>query len=234
MPYLLKNGVRSIDLAIVTHLHDDHYLGIAQLAKNMKIQKFGTYEANRFREQEILSDTNLKKQNMLYLSGGDRIQIEKDIWIDVLYPEDHSDEVYKELISEETDENKSSLFLKLHYKGLTVLMTGDLGTDGEQEIMNAYRDHPEMLTADVLKIGHHGSRYSTSDEFLEAVDPEVAVFQVGKNNFGHPHPTIIDKCTKKGIIIYRNDKNGAIIFTYDENQWNIDSMIFQHKFCQRR
>ena len=228
LPYLLKNGVRSIDLAIVTHLHDDHYLGIQQLSKNMEIKKFGTYEVNRFSEQKILEDTGLQKQNMFYLAGGDRIRIEKDIWIDVLYPPEQSEEDYQELLQEEKDENKSSLFLKLNYKGLTVMMTGDLGTDGEQEIINAYRDHPEVLSADILKIGHHGSRYSTSDEFLEAVDPEVAVFQVGKNNFGHPHPTIIDKCAKKGIIIYRNDLNGAIIFKYDENLWNIDSMIFRN------
>ncbi|MEL7658251.1 MAG: MBL fold metallo-hydrolase, partial [Bacillota bacterium] len=228
LPYLLKNGVKSIDLAVVTHLHDDHYLGITQLSKNMKIKKLGTYEANMFREQEILTETNLKKENMLYLTGGDRIRIEKDIWIDVLYPEEHSEDEYKELILEEKDENRSSLFLKLYYKGLTVLMTGDLGVEGEQEIMEAYGDQPEMLSVDVLKVGHHGSRYSTSDTFLDAVDPEVAIFQVGKNNFGHPHPTIIDKCAKKGIIIYRNDKDGAIIFKYDENEeqtWHIKVLL---------
>ena len=230
LPYLLKNGVRSIDLAIVTHLHDDHYLGLTQLAKEMEIKKLGTYEANRLREDEVLSETKLDKENMLYLTGGDRIQIEKDIWIDVLYPEEHSEEEYKELISEESDENRSSLFMKVSYKGLTVLMTGDLGAEGEGEILKQYKNNLAALDVDILKIGHHGSRYSTGDEFLNVVSPKAAVFQVGKNNFGHPHPTIIEKCSKKDIMIYRNDKNGAIIFTHRKNQWDVDSMISWKKY----
>jgi competence protein ComEC len=217
--------VRSVDLAVATHLHDDHYLGLKELAGKMKIRQFGTYEVNRLREQKILADNGLKKQNMLYLTEGDRVRIGKDIWIDVLYPAEHTDEEYEKLLLEEENENSSSLILKVHYKSLTILMTGDLGLEGEQEIMDYYEDNPEVLNADVLKIGHHGSRYSTGDSFLDAVSPKVAVFQVGKNNFGHPHPSVIDKCAKKGIIVYRNDLNGAIFFTYDENLWNVGSMI---------
>jgi len=225
LPYLLKNGVKKIDLAIVTHLHDDHYLGIEQLARKMEIKKLGIYEANRLREPELLAETGLRKQDMLYLNKGDRIRIEKDVWIDVLYPEEHSVEEYETLLLEEKDENRSSLIVKIYYRGLTVLMTGDLGLEGEQEIMRNYEKNQVVLAADVLKVGHHGSKYSTGDEFLNVVDPKIAVFQVGKNNFGHPHPSVIDKCAKKGIIVYRNDLIGAIIFTYDENLWNIGSMI---------
>lgn len=229
LPYLLKNGVDSIDLAFVTHLHNDHYLGIAQLARNMRIRQLGVYELNALREQELTYDTGLEEQELLYLASGDRIQIEKDIWIDVLYPEEKPREEYVSLLLDQKDENNSCLFMKLHYKGLTVLMTGDIGMEGEQEILNMYRKHPELLDADILKAGHHGSRFSTGDDFLEAVDPEMVVFQVGKNNFGHPHPSVIEKCTKKGIMIYRNDLNGAIMITYNENIWNADSMIKRKK-----
>lgn len=225
LPYLLKSGVDSVDLAIVTHLHDDHYLGIKELAENFEIKKFGTYEANRLREKEIMVDTGLDKSEMLYLVEGDRIKIEKDIWIDVLYPRECEEKEYEELIQEEKDENLSSLFLKVNYKGLTVLMTGDLGVDGENQIMSFYQERPEVLEADILKVGHHGSRYSTGDLFLAAVSPKIAVFQVGKNNFGHPHPTIIEKCKKKGIIIYRNDLNGAIIFEEEDQQWHIKVLL---------
>ncbi|HYE68588.1 MAG TPA: ComEC/Rec2 family competence protein, partial [Anaerovoracaceae bacterium] len=221
LPYLLKNGVKSIDLAIVTHLHDDHYLGIKQLAGKMEIKNLGIYEANRLQEAEILAETGLNKQDILYLTKGDRIRIEKDIWVDILYPEEHTAEDYEKLILEEEDENRSSLILKINYRGLSVLMTGDLGLEGEQEIMRDYEENPIVLATDVLKIGHHGSKYSTGDEFLDAVHPKIAVFQVGKNNFGHPHPSVIDKCAKKGIIIYRNDLNGAIIFTHEVKQWNV-------------
>jgi competence protein ComEC len=104
-------------------------------------------------------------------------------------------------------------------------MTGDLSTGGEAEIMKRYRDEPGMLRADILKVGHHGSKYSTSDAFLEVVGPKVAVFQVGKNNFGHPHPSIIEKCSKKGIMIYRNDRNGAVIFEKEGQVWRIRAML---------
>jgi competence protein ComEC len=94
--------------------------------------------------------------------------------------------------------------------------------------MLRYKDSPRVLNADVLKIGHHGSRYSTSDGFLDAVSPKIAVFQVGKNNFGHPHPSVIEKCTEKGIIVYRNDLNGAVIFdewNEEEQRWHIRVLL---------
>jgi competence protein ComEC len=225
LPYFLKNGVKSVDLAIATHLHTDHYRGIAELARNMEIGRLGVYEANRLREQELLADTGLSSGDLLYLTEGDRISIEKDVWIDVLYPEKRSAEEYESLILNEEDENRNCLFMRLFYQGLTVIITGDIGMEGEQEIMERYRDELGVLEADVLKIGHHGSRFSTGDRFLDLVDPKIAVFQVGKNNFGHPHPSVIEKCQEKGIIIYRNDLNGAIIFEKEEQVWHTKVLL---------
>ncbi len=224
-PYLLKNGVKSIDLAIVTHLHDDHYLGIKELAGKMEIKKLGIYDANRLREKELLDDTGLKSENLLYLAEGDRIRMEKDIWIDVLYPEEKSAEDYMAIIMNEEEENNSCLFMKVYYKGLTVMMTGDIGMEGEEEIMDYYHNDPKILDVDVLKVGHHGSKYSTGNQFLEAVNPKIAVFQVGKNNFGHPHPSVIEKCTEKGIMIHRNDFDGAIILTEEGRQWHTKVLL---------
>ena len=225
LPYLLKNGVRTVDLAVATHLHDDHYLGLKELSGEMEIKRLGIYDANRIREQEILNGTGLTSQNLLYLGEGDRINIEPGVWIDVLYPEKRGEAEYQELLMEEKDENRSSLILKVYYKGMTVLMTGDMGFDGEKELLDRYAGDSDTLRADVLKIGHHGSRYSTGDDFLDAVNPKIAVFQVGKNNFGHPHPSVIEKCQKKGIIIYRNDQNGAIVFKEEDGKWLIKVLL---------
>ncbi|MBR0599515.1 DNA internalization-related competence protein ComEC/Rec2 [Sinanaerobacter chloroacetimidivorans] len=227
LPYFLKNGVRSIDLAIVTHHHDDHYLGLVQLAQNLKIKKLGTYEANALREEEILAETGLKKENMLYLTAGERISIEDGIWIEILYPEEQSIKKYHELIREDADENEISLLMKLSFLDMDVLMTGDMGFDGENQILKHYREDPEKLQSDILKIGHHGSRYSTGDVFLKTVDPQIAVFQVGKNNFGHPHPVVIEKCEKKGIMIYRNDLHGAVLLELKKKEmtWHIRTML---------
>ena len=72
----------------------------------------------------------------------------------------------------------------------------------------------DKIKADVLKIGHHGSGKSTTDEFLKAVDPDICVIQSGKNNYGHPDTKIIEKCLKKDIIVLRNDMQGAVdLFT---------------------
>jgi competence protein ComEC len=225
LPYLLKRGVTSVDLAVVTHLHNDHFLGIEELAGCMKIKQLGVYEANKLREQEILDSTGLDSRNMRYLGEGDTIRIGNEVRIEVLYPEKRTEREYEELLLEEKDENKSSLILKVFYGDLTVLMTGDLGIEGEEELIDYYRYEPSILTTTVLKVGHHGSRYSTGDAFLEAVDPEIAVFQVGKNNFGHPHPTVIEKCTKKGIMVYRNDRDGAVIFDRKGQTWHIRTML---------
>ena len=86
---------------------------------------------------------------------------------------------------------------------------------GEKLMLQKYQG-TDILTADVLKIGHHGSPGSTSDDFLDAVSPAYAVIQTGKNNYGHPSPKIIEKCTKKGIIVYRNDYDGAVGFSFDK------------------
>ncbi len=233
LPYLLKNGVSFVDLAIATHLHEDHYQGLEELAGKMEVRRLGIYEANRLREKEILGATGLRKDCLLYLTAGDRIWMEKDVWIDVLYPRELTEKGYESLVAEEKDENRSSLILKVQYRGLTVMMTGDLGIEGERMLMRCYGQNPGILHANVLKIGHHGSRFSTGDEFLEAVRPKTAVFQVGKNNFGHPHPSVIEKCRGRGIMIFRNDADGAIMFQNEGDRWVVDSIVYRNKFCLR-
>jgi len=69
-----------------------------------------------------------------------------------------------------------------------------------------------LLSCDILKAAHHGSRYSSCDEFVSAVSPAVMMFQTGKNNYGHPDKSLIEKCLEKGIMVYRNDTDGAVGF----------------------
>lgn len=212
LPYLLKNGVDKVDLAIVTHFHQDHYGGIASLCKRMPVRKLAVYGANRLKEETILADTGLDGQSMVYVAAGDRLRIEDDIYIDVLYPEHRKTEIYQQLLADEADENHCSLVLRVYYRGISLLVTGDMGFEGEKLLMDLFKEFSrDKLKADILKVGHHGSRFSTGDEFLDAVAPQVAVIQVGRNNFGHPHPDVIEKLEEKGIMIFRNDHSGAIL-----------------------
>ncbi|MDR3296186.1 MAG: DNA internalization-related competence protein ComEC/Rec2 [Clostridiales Family XIII bacterium] len=213
LPYLLKNGVKQIDLALITHLHTDHYLGLVELANEFPVKKLAVYEGNRLRQEEILRDTGLDPADLLYIYAGERLTLGKDVYVDVLFPEKQDEDAYERLILTEEDENKSSLLMKLVYRGVSALMTGDLGFEGEDALIAAWRGNEAMLRCDLLKVGHHGSRYSTGDAFLRAVAPRAAVFQVGATNtFGHPHPTVLEKCEKSGIMIFRNDQSGAILF----------------------
>jgi competence protein ComEC len=91
-------------------------------------------------------------------------------------------------------------------------MTGDLGEAGEADILARTSSHPDRLRADILKVGHHGSRFSTTDGFLAAVRPRYAVIQSGRNNFGHPTRPVLEKLSAAGIVIGRNDLDGAIRF----------------------
>lgn len=215
-PYLLKNGVRKIDLAVITHLDIDHYDGIRSIAADGMVDSLGLYAGNQLIQSEILKDTGLDHDQLIFLSAGDQIELDSYVWLEVLYPAKKTGQVYEdELLAKE--ENPRSLVIRVHLGGYGILMTGDIDNKTEDEVLSLQRQG--NIDADILKIGHHGSKYSTSDGFLQAINPRIAVFQTGKNNYGHPDPSILEKCSKKGIMIYRTDKDGAIgLFGLYRNQ----------------
>ena len=77
---------------------------------------------------------------------------------------------------------------------------------------------------DVLKVAHHGSNTSSTDEWLDVLSPQLAVIQVGKNSFGHPHPHVLQRLERRGIRIFRNDYHGAVIASYTMRQWRLRPM----------
>jgi competence protein ComEC len=213
LPYLLKNGVGRVDIALITHLHTDHCLGIAELAREMPVERAAVYEANSLRVPKTVETIGIPADRIVYVAAGERVKLDDGVYVEILFPEKGNDADYESIIQGE-DENMSSLLMKLVYKDVSVLMTGDLGFEGEEAIMRSLGPG-DALRSTVLKVGHHGSRYSTGDDFLAAIDPSVAVIQVGKNNYGHPHPDIIKKLTESDIPIYRNDSDGAVMLSID-------------------
>ena len=104
-----------------------------------------------------------------------------------------------------------SLVLMVVYNGIRILMTGDIDQEGEEKVINALDDKEKGdLKCDVLKVPHHGSKYSMGGSFKEYTNPDCAVIQVGKNNFGHPSSSVLEKCMERDIIVFRNDLQGAI------------------------
>ena len=207
-PYLLKNGAAEVEAAFVTHLHEDHYGGIRQLAEEGMIKSIGLYEANSVAEETIRRETGGNTE-LFYLHGGQTVTLGDKIFLDILAPEKKSRSEYQQLIQNQEDENELSLIMRLRYGKLSVLITGDIDQEGERRL-TVDPAVKKRLRCDILKVAHHGSKYSSSDEFLNAALPSIAVFQVGKNNFGHPSETVIEKCRQKGIMVYRNDLSGAI------------------------
>lgn len=215
-PYLLKNGVKKIDLAIATHLDTDHYRGLQTLAKGGMVKRLGLYEGNELIDGRIRKETGLDEEQLYYLSRGDKIKVDRWLWLEILYPEEKSKTEYENELRE-GDENPRSLVVRAHLGQTQILMTGDIDTETEEEVISA--NGSGSLSSTVLKIAHHGSKFSTSDAFLAETNPVVAVFQVGKNNYGHPDRGVLEKCGQKGIMTYRTDQNGAVGFfgLFDED-----------------
>ena len=195
-PYLLKNGVTKIDMAIATHLHTDHYQGLKELSQTYRIKKLGVYEANSVNENHLKKE--FKTDEILYLAAGDVINMGRNVSVEVLSP-DRGNPL------DEKDENKNSLVLRVNVKGSSVLMTGDIDEKGEKTLI-ADTD----IKADILKIAHHGSRYSSCEKFIAVAAPKIAVIQVGKNTYGHPSEEVIKRLEDHKITVLRNDEQGAV------------------------
>lgn len=213
-PYFLKNGVRKLDGAFVTHLHTDHYKGIAELCREGMVKKLYVYEGNQAKEQQIMDETGMDSSDIIYLRKGCSAVLSDDTCIDVIWPEKpQNNSYYADGDSEDEDENSVSLIMRVVHKGKTILMTGDIDTECHEKLSAMYQS---QLKTDILKAAHHGSKYSFSDSFTDFADPEAVVFQVGKNNYGHPDSGVIEEYERRNIRTFRNDIDGAVGFKWNK------------------
>ncbi len=193
----------TIDLMILTHAHSDHVAGLVEVVKRYKVEKVLYTEVASssadFREwRDLISQKGIA---MVKPAAGQVYKFgEADL--EILYPfEDISQKEFKDL-------NDTSIVTRLEYQDTSFLFTGDAPETVERQLL---RQKPAELKSDVLKVGHHGSKYSSSMEFLKAVCPQYAVIQVGQDNkFGHPHKITLNKLNGLGVQILRNDKEGDV------------------------
>lgn len=207
IPYLLKRGVMSIDVAVVSHYHDDHAEGILTMLENMLIKTLmlPLREEENQLKKNLVENANHRLVPIYYLSKGDKLKIDNKVVVEVLGP--GMNQVKNPLLNE----NNKSLILKLQYGSVSFLLTGDIEKEAEGYIAEC----GGLLTANVLKVPHHGSDTSSTEKFLRQVSPEYAVISVGRNNFGHPSRQVLERLENNKISIYRTDVNGTVTFITD-------------------
>lgn len=205
IPYILDRGFTNIDIVIISHFDSDHVGGILTLLEELKVGK--VYIPKQIEKcsnyQKFLEIVNEKKIKVYEVIAGNRIHIEKNLYLDIIWPTD--EQITTNVL------NNNATVCNLHYKNFSMLFTGDIEEIAEKEILKIYYSNSNFLKADVLKVGHHGSKTSSISEFIHAVNPEMAIIGVGKNNsFGHPNEDVLERLKNLNCEIYRTDLNGEI------------------------
>jgi len=185
---------RKIDLVILTHPDADHLTGLVAVLKRFDVGQIliggGRGNDATYAEwQRVISEKNILVQPA---AAGQKIILGSEIEMEILWPE-------QPLTEKGTNDN--SVVARLVYNQAEFLLTGDITSKVEDKLKGD-------LESDVLKVAHHGSRYSSDSGFIQKVNPKISVISVGENNFGHPHPDTLERLRE--TLIYRTDLSGDI------------------------
>jgi len=207
---------KTIDLVILTHPESDHMQGLLGVLQKYKADYIlWTGVKKTATEYDAWIDVLKKQKNMgakiLIAESGQEI-IAGNVLVDTLYPLESMEGQDMKNTS-----NDSCIVSKIIFGKNSFLFTGDIDSVAEKEIVNSGGN----ILSDVLKVAHHGSKYSTYDLFLENVKPKIAVIEVGKNSYGHPTSETLQRLEKFGIKMFRTDKDGDIEFMSDGNNITI-------------
>ena len=210
LPYILDKGYNKIDLMIISHFDSDHVGGLLTILEEIKVEKVLIAKQEEQSENYKRFLNIVKEKNIPVIVGkrGDKINIEKDLYLDILFPE--SEQIEENMI------NNNSLVFNMHYNNFSMLFTGDIEEIAEKRIIEI--TNKSRLKADIIKVPHHGSKTSSTRELLEIVLPKIALIGVGKDNlFGHPSSETIDKLDELEIKTYRTDINGEIMINVNKS-----------------
>ena len=205
LPYLLDRKITVLDYVVISHFDTDHCGGILYLmehlkVKNIIISKQGKESGNYNKFKNIVLDKGI---SVIFVKKGDKIKIDNETYMDILFPGNN-------LISDNIL-NNNSIVTKICYNNFSILFTGDVEEIAENEICSQYNT-TNKLKANILKVAHHGSKTSSTAEFIKMVKPQIALIGVGeKNKFGHPNDGVIQRLKNMNTKIYRTDKMGEIV-----------------------
>lgn len=207
--YIKTQNIKDIDILVGTHPHEDHIGGLDNIINNFDIGSIYMPDAttNTKTFEDVLDAIENKEYSITIPEIDEEFNLGK-MNFKVLYTG-----------TDESDLNNTSIVLKMTFGNTSYLFTGDATDVTEEKIIN------KDIKVDVLKVGHHGSSYSTTDEFLSKVNPTYAIISVGKNNkYNHPADETLEKLNNKNITTYRTDIDGTIKLTSDGNNINIEKL----------
>ncbi|OQW93641.1 MAG: DNA internalization-related competence protein ComEC/Rec2 [Beggiatoa sp. IS2] len=197
LPFLRSQQIQHIDTLIISHLEIDHYGGSSSLLKNIPVGKILTSSPEKAKKLGITQTAQRCQLGQQWQWDG--------VQFEILHPP----------INYVANNNNSSCLLKVSVGHHAILLPGDIGKAIEYRLVQYYQQH---LQADILIAPHHGSRYSSSEAFIEAVHPKLVLFSAGYlNNFNHPHPQTQERYQRRGIQLLRTDSAGAITLHLAEN-----------------
>jgi competence protein ComEC len=208
-PFLWNRAVRRLDAVIMSHSDPDHAGGLGAVMRRFRVQEFwenGLWDRGSGDLYWLVERSGIVRRS---LRQGEEIRLGAAL-LSVLNPPASYHQGSPR--GGASDENSNSLVLRLDWGGLSLLFTGDLEQEGEHALIAS----GQPLRHLVLKVAHHGSRFSTTEEFLKAGQPALAVISVGaRNPFRHPAPEVLERLERSGAKIYRTDRDGAVLMESD-------------------
>ena len=204
---------RDIDVVVASHPHADHIFGLIEVLDRFEVANIieakDRYVSPVFDKwQEKVGKEGARETEAL---AGKVIDLGNDVYLKILYPfKSYDGTVLKK-------PHEANVVVMLEYKELEVLLTGDMEMSVERQLLLNGSD----ISAEILKVGHHGSKTSSGDSFLDSINPEVAVIQVGKNSYGHPTQEVLSRLENFGIKYYRTDLDGTIKVVSDGENYQV-------------
>lgn len=206
LPFLKSKGWGKVDTIFISHMDKDHVNGVNDLLKCAEITigriiistSYKSDKLNCAELEELKELAKMRDIKLFYMKKGDEI-VGKDISFRCIYPTGEEDI---------KDQNEASIVMRMDYKGLSMLFTGDIAGSTEEKIIDS--TGKDILDCDILKVCHHGSKNSSTDDFLKKVSPKLYLISCGlMNRYGHPHRDALSRMTEEGGRILRTDHMGG-------------------------